>query len=381
MNVSIVRRLARASLLGLALCAPLSLHAQTTPSVAFIPLAFDDTDTTLEILAGTVGDSLAITLQAVGVALRYPEGADRRDPAEACRKNGADYALSGSVTRIEAAYRIEISLFCAGTLQTPTFAREIGQVLDIYEASDDIYLSIASEISRIPVEDVRATVLRRQEAAASGAADAPMLPVPRAGLELEYLFENDKRDTSGKNNKLEGKPRFETDRNGAPNAALKVLKFSSVEYMVEARQPPVDEFTVSLWVKPNPGAYADNGRILDCGDIVGSRGYGLSCMTGGKIVFQYESKKQLVRLETRQKLAGQTWYNVIVTHSRGSTRLYLNGELEASDDSGLPIMGFPESRYVIGMARNKKYAYNGAVDDLRAYRRVLTERDIKALQQ
>ncbi len=374
-------RIARTSAVILLALASVALQAQTSPSVAFIPLDFTEGDTTLEILAGTAGDSLAITLQAVGVSMRYPDNADSGDIDDLCAEYKTDYGLFGSVTKGEGAYRIEISLYSAGTRKTPIFSREIEQVLDVYDASDDLYLSVASEISAVSVEDIRLAVLRRQEAAESGLADAPKLPIPRAGLAFEFLFDNDKKDTSGKKELLTGKPRFETDRYGKTNAALKVLKFASVEYKIDSRVALFDDFTVSVWIKPNPGTYLDNGRILDCGDSIGTRGFGLSCIMGGKLAFLYESKKQLVRVETRQKLAAQTWYNVVVTHAKGVTKLYVNGVLEGSDESGLPIMGYREARYVIGMSGNGRYAYNGAIDDLRVYKRVLTEREIQTLQQ
>ncbi len=75
------------------------------------------------------------------------------------------------------------------------------------------------------------------------------------------------------------------------------------------------------------------------------------------------------------------WYNVVLTYDDDSLRLFIDGQIAASVDKGFTSQFNPNDSVMIGFSadtKNTRY-FNGAVDDLRFYDRVLSQIEIEQI--
>lgn len=158
-----------------------------------------------------------------------------------------------------------------------------------------------------------------------------------------------------------------------------------------------DSYTVAAWFKPDnvpPGTESDNNAR-----------YGILIKEGWHTGLSYNSEKQFIMEHWLAPAAGGEepvwagagtwedsfdagkWYHVagVVDRKAGLTKLYLNGELKNSADweANKPARDPGKSPWRIGIASPgaEKWSWpaKGLIDDVRIYKKALTDAEIAAL--
>ena len=142
-------------------------------------------------------------------------------------------------------------------------------------------------------------------------------------------------------------------------------------------------FSYGAWIKPKGAASgAPLARMNNGNDF---RGYDLH-LSGGAIEPHIISKwpTDAIKVSTKQKLKPDTWQHIFVTYDgskkAAGVRIYVDGKLWEWDVREDRLAGSIKSKgpFYLGR-RNGGSNYNGLVDDVRVYGRVLAESEVAAL--
>lgn len=212
-----------------------------------------------------------------------------------------------------------------------------------------------------------------------------------------WTFDDEKSpaaDAAGKHDgKLLKKPvRIEGRVGGA-------MKFDGAGSHVEIPNAPALEnlqegsFTVSAWFKPEdepPGSEAENDAYY--GIVIKSGNHaGLHYDNQGNFAMAYwvkgEEGEVQVAAASEKSYEPRKWYHLVgvVDRAAGKTLLYVNGERDGSAewDPKLPAYEHDQGPWRIGIAEPNAEEWSwpakGAIDDVRLYKRALSEKEIKAL--
>lgn len=205
-------------------------------------------------------------------------------------------------------------------------------------------------------------------------------PTPNAsppyGLMLEYLCNGNANDTSEYENHgtVYGAQLF-PDRENSSNKAYYFN--SSNEYIDCGNGYSLNtypELTIALWMRPNH---------LDCGVILSKRenletGYELR-LASGAISFS-EGENILAASVLGEEKLGE-WFHVAVTWKPFDSDnepccIYINGTVALVTGIELEDFQYSSAHLFIGKSDFRRENYNGAVDDVRMYDRVLSSEEI-----
>lgn len=97
-------------------------------------------------------------------------------------------------------------------------------------------------------------------------------------------------------------------------------------------------------------------------------------------LFSQDSLKQ-VATSTQQKIELGKWYHLVLVYDSSSSALFVNGVLEGRFRKDFPVTFDPRDSVLVGVTGNKKNnrVFQGVVDDISFYDRVLTHREIEGL--
>lgn len=221
------------------------------------------------------------------------------------------------------------------------------------------------------------------------------------GIVTYYPFSNDAKDASGNGNDgtVYGAS-FVTDRFGNENSAI---SFDGVnDYIQFGRSATLDsltdELTIALWIKRSNNDISEGlpivKRCYDGADndmhftVKTHFRYGIAFEHSGAIGSPYPGYNAILTTpNTYDILNDGDWHLVIITHkyeTREKTAIYIDGTkfgIEWEWDIGdLPaVVG--DSMLVMGKQHvsSSPGFYNGLLDDVRIYNRVLTESEIQTL--
>jgi len=223
----------------------------------------------------------------------------------------------------------------------------------------------------------------------------PELPLP-AGATVAYfpldgsLSEASGRDLSGRT--ILGDPTF---GGGMISRAVQLdgqteLAFGR-EMPFEVREP----FTFSFWMRPNLGKVGNYVFEKVEGEGTARRGFEMLIEQtsligiqrwGGLLTVRFlgGSSESTLSVRTRQQIRTGQWYHVLLTGDGSGTvaglRLYLNGEVAPLHTlQGATLGTTANTAELIVGRRQTGRGYNGALDDLRYLRAVLTEPQIAQL--
>lgn len=134
--------------------------------------------------------------------------------------------------------------------------------------------------------------------------------------------------------------------------------------------------SITLWCNPSEPDQGDRWLINTAGTISGYR-IGL---TGGKVVWQIPREPWSHSLIASQPLPLDQWTHVAATFDNQTMRLYLNGkEVANRERQGFITRG---SDFFVGsFDARERHAFQGLLDDVRVYRRVLSADEIAKLAQ
>jgi hypothetical protein len=191
-----------------------------------------------------------------------------------------------------------------------------------------------------------------------------------------------------------GFPEWATDRYGNANKAVAFDKGAWIEVPYNAGINP-SEITISVWVKAN--GISANNRFLG---LHSWNGYKFQMQDTPKSFFTAATVADgIYDRDTDPVLAADTWYNLVVTFGGGKMTFYVNGEQGTQHDTPgamAPVVGH---NLAIGVG-SSKYAdvdtnydvdkiipvawggfFNGTMDELRIYKKVLTASQIATIYE
>lgn len=138
----------------------------------------------------------------------------------------------------------------------------------------------------------------------------------------------------------------------------------------------VSAITISAWIKPNN---IHTRRIIS---KTGPNGYELGTSSQGKIEFSLNASStgQFYTLGSEKSYPtdGKTWMHVAATFDGTTSKIYINGILDKSVTHPAFTIGSNTSPLYIG-ARQGNNRWDGAIDDLRLYKRTLSSSEISIL--
>jgi hypothetical protein len=149
--------------------------------------------------------------------------------------------------------------------------------------------------------------------------------------------------------------------------------------------------TVSAWIRPSSGGEAGKGRIVDkANSVTPTNGwiFYLSANGTGLSFLADYSSTNLARSAAAGSIAMDTWQHVALTWDGGASasgvRMYVNGAEVAYSSSvngtGSRVTDALEE-LKIGNDKSTARTFNGAIDEVRVWNRVLSPAEIAALAQ
>jgi len=159
-----------------------------------------------------------------------------------------------------------------------------------------------------------------------------------------------------------------------------------IEVLDNAILKPTDELSVSCWFYLNAAGPPPAGFswLVTKGDSSpGTNGYMLQIDSGNDLSFTVNAINAEIDATTAG-VVGQTWYHVVGTAvASGNTKIYLNGELQATSVGTLPasILHSTENLQVGAADYFASTPSNTRIDDVRVYNRTLTAPEIRAMYE
>jgi two-component sensor histidine kinase len=198
-------------------------------------------------------------------------------------------------------------------------------------------------------------------------------------------------DISGHSARLVGVG-FTEDRFGNKNSAA-FLSGSIYSYInlgtYKALKP--ESGTISLWV--NMSTVVSSGWGADLNPILLTKytqlndyfeSYALYYMVGSKRVVAVFSKDSTQQSSTYgQNFSINRWHHLLITNDYNYGSLYIDGKLELRIQKKYKTTFLETDSVMLGSTANKKNSryFNGSIDDVEFYDRVLTEQEIQALYE
>ena len=126
-------------------------------------------------------------------------------------------------------------------------------------------------------------------------------------------------------------------------------------------------------VAPNQGVMWNN-KTTD-----GGSGFGM-WITGGKAYFRFNYLGNYIDLGTTTTLSSSTWYHIVGTKATGGVaKIYLNGTLENTGTNSSNVEFTGTQSCSIGKWDANGYFFNGNIDAVQIYNRVLSATEITEL--
>ncbi len=227
-------------------------------------------------------------------------------------------------------------------------------------------------------------------------------PVPQIGLVAWYPFNGNVNDESGNNNVLQSFGiTSTTDRSGNSNAAY---SFSNTQtnvthYLKAVNRAPfaTANYSISAWFNtsqfyPSTGGVTYNYQAIvfhSPQNYAYGPAYGLSLKHTNNSILE---GNQWTTTTTGQPLFSQDgsistnqWYHAALTYDGTTMKMYLNGQLVGSRTATLSY--FEQVQFLIGGAGDGPSpggiygGFNGKLDDIGFWSRVLTEKEILKIYQ
>ncbi|OIN57056.1 hypothetical protein BLX24_21895 [Arsenicibacter rosenii] len=221
--------------------------------------------------------------------------------------------------------------------------------------------------------------------------------VSNTGLVLYLPFTNrSTADASGTGNNAQmvGKPTFITDRKGNPDGAILLNGLTDYLTIADHASLRPEAISVSMWVRPtvvgtamqlfNKSRFADSNSEQYAAQLKPSENGGSQQKV--VVAFKQNGGCQVSRGWQEVVLYGliqaNQWYHLTFTLGGNVAKLYIGGQLFATNNT-LPGNGYDnclggELRFG-AQIKDYEYFFNGAMDDIRIYQRVLTDTEIKTL--
>lgn len=215
------------------------------------------------------------------------------------------------------------------------------------------------------------------------------------GLVAYYPFNGNANDESGNNHNgtVYGGATLTADRHGNPNSAYSfdgVNDQINIDDLTFSNTQSSDPIYLSLWVKtetnkPAGGLISYHSACSYDDDdyfhlTLYSEGYAIDNSNELNLHF-FDNSNDRIGIP-KSEIANNQWHNLVFGYSSGSVKLFLDGNLRESinydsnyfnEDLRLVIAGFISDNCEVN------HNFEGILDDIRVYSRILTENEIQAL--
>lgn len=213
-------------------------------------------------------------------------------------------------------------------------------------------------------------------------------PELQSSLISHWEFDGDAKDLSANaNDGTSTSATLTTDRNGTSNAAY---NFDGANSKIDvADDASIQDIwsggaTIAAWIKPASDGENDNGRILDKGQwtwlLINDTG------THTRLRFIHSASGDDGTWHTSQVIPNDTWSHVAVTFDKDNInnlpKLYLDGVEQTIAEITDPTVSFDSdagSGLVIGNLTAQTRTFDGDIDDVRLFNRILTSEEIFTL--
>ncbi|GAB2517753.1 hypothetical protein GCM10027085_04310 [Spirosoma aerophilum] len=224
----------------------------------------------------------------------------------------------------------------------------------------------------------------------------PLDPVSKDLIAQVSFTDRSLQDASGYNNhvKLVGDASFTTDRTGKGNSAVMLDGSGDYFYMDDNGTLNPDEMSVSLWIKPassngrmqiyNKSRFSDGlpqtySSLIKLENDIGPS---LTFMTNIKQGSNCQGGVGWQDLAFTSPVVLNTWYHLVFTYSGKSARMYFNNVLVFKTDN-LPYNTIDKcagGELKFGAQyQSLPWYFNGAMDDIRIYKRAITAAEVETL--
>ena len=143
--------------------------------------------------------------------------------------------------------------------------------------------------------------------------------------------------------------------------------------------------TLAAWIRPS-GTAAATQRVIAKTNMGSTDGYELSLSSGGKVFVRFNQVTSgdtyRINSTTSYPLNNTAWMHVAATYGGGYIRLYINGVQEGSSLAMVGPIAANTLDLGIGTeppGATTPYRFQGALDDVRIYKRALSASEIQAL--
>lgn len=208
------------------------------------------------------------------------------------------------------------------------------------------------------------------------------------GLLIYYPFNGNTLDASGTNNHATNYGAILTeDKSGLANNAY-YFDGSSYLDIANVSKIKLEEYTYSVWVKAKSVLQEPSASIvLSVGGPGGDQAIYLSNVIKNKTApgswfsHSYMSPNVSNLNGLPNNFILNKWYHLVVTRTKTNHKLYIDGFL-IDENNNLSTAYYGNGLYhsgIIGARFNLSQFFNGYIDDVRIYSRVLNEEEIKYL--
>jgi len=170
--------------------------------------------------------------------------------------------------------------------------------------------------------------------------------------------------------------------------------FPANQYALVADQPALvatNALSISAWIYPTgPGLSYDNGTLGGEGGIIVNKedSYEVARYSDGTIRWAFNGSPGWIWMNTGHVAPPNAWTHLVVTYDAGVVSTYLNGVLVDSQGSPGGSIASPNNlsqfriggrQYTDSLGRPYRQNFDGLIDAVRLYGRVLTAAEVQAL--
>jgi len=195
-----------------------------------------------------------------------------------------------------------------------------------------------------------------------------------------YPFNNNAADESGFQNhaKIDA-PHIATGFNGQDNSAYKFDGIDDIIYAPDVNQLFLnDDFTISAWVYPEEIKTQSIVRKGTNVNGIFQHPYGLSLSETHDVIFSMSNGEELFQAR-HHGYDVHTWSLITGVYKQGIMRLYINGGLVAEKLFSGHVVDDPHLFQIGRRLDLPSSTFNGIIDEVRIYKRALSEDEIQIL--
>ncbi|MEM3616614.1 MAG: LamG-like jellyroll fold domain-containing protein [Candidatus Bathyarchaeia archaeon] len=192
-------------------------------------------------------------------------------------------------------------------------------------------------------------------------------------------------DTSGNSNNgiLVNSPSWINGQYG------KALHFNGIDSYVEVPHSNSlvnSNFTIEAWIYLDEDIGNQEARIVSKQQdnlheyTLCIFGNGYEGSNGNQLVLSIANGFTVVKLKSNNYLSKEVWYHVAATHEGTLSKLYINGDLDASGATTTLVLSNTEVLTIgcLKMGNHLNWFFKGIIDEVKIYNRALSQSEIQA---